>query len=284
MTANPKNVPAAVPPGDRHLSAAESLPASPVQALPAAPGAPAEDGGSTRGPLKPTSGADHPSAPLVASPASGNHPPLGAEGGLPLARVPAAGSEHGSRGTAGSGAPVPGPALSSRLVPEGAAGRARGEESGAPTPSTALPPATDPEGVACSDPAAPSGPILRQWAIEFPAGLQLLSMNGREHHMARHRKAQALKDAAIVMTRKARVPRLERIRIAVYYDPPDRRHRDHDNLFATAKHLSDGIVKAGVVPDDTPEYVVPGHCEITDTVVPRGRLRMVITEVPGGAA
>jgi hypothetical protein len=281
MTSNPKNVPASVPPGGRHQDADEGLQAVPVQALTAAPGI-RLDLADARGSQKPTSGADHPSAPLVAGPAPG-YPALGAEGGHPLARVPAAGSEHGSRGNAGSGAPVPGPALSSPLAPVGAGG-ARGEGSGAKTPSTGAPPATDPEGVACSDPAAPSGPILRQWAIEFPPGLQLLSMNGREHHMARHRKAQALKDAAIVVARKAKVPRLERIRIAVYYDPPDRRHRDHDNLFATAKHLSDGIVKAGVVPDDTPEYVVPGRCEITGVIVPRGRLRMVITEVPGGEA
>lgn len=53
-------------------------------------------------------------------------------------------------------------------------------------------------------------------------------------------------------------------------------------LVRTAFLERDGIVVAGVVPDDTPEYVVPGHCRITETVHPRGRLRIVITEVRDG--
>jgi hypothetical protein len=151
-----------------------------------------------------------------------------------------------------------------------------------------LPPATDPAGGTrrgdpsnTSPPAVPlSGAGPREWKITLPAGLELLSLNDREHYMVRHRKAQALKDAAIVMTRKAKVPRLERIAISVYYDPPVRRNRDHDNLIATYKHLADGIVQAGVVPDDDSAHVLPPHCEVTSLIVPRGRLRMVITEVP----
>jgi crossover junction endodeoxyribonuclease RusA len=124
----------------------------------------------------------------------------------------------------------------------------------------------------------------REWVLVFPAGIPLLSANGREHHMARYRKGRALKDAAIVMARKAKIPPLERITVTVLYDPPDRRHRDHDNLAPNGKHISDGIVIAGVVPDDTPEYVVPGRCEITETVYPRGRLRVVVTELPSAGA
>ena len=104
-------------------------------------------------------------------------------------------------------------------------------------------------------------------------------MNDREHFMARHRKAQALRDAAIVMARKAKVPRLECVALAVYYDPPVRRKRDHDNLMATYKHLADGIVQAGVVPDDDTAHILPPHCEVTSVIVPRGRLRIVIIEV-----
>jgi hypothetical protein len=120
--------------------------------------------------------------------------------------------------------------------------------------------------------------------LELPAGLPLLSANHRDHWAARNRKAQGLKDAAIVMARKAKIPPLDQIKVTVLYDPPDRRHRDHDNLWTTAKHLVDGISAAGVVRNDTPEYVAPGRCEVTETVYPRGRLRVVVTELPGGAA
>ena len=35
----------------------------------------------------------------------------------------------------------------------------------------------------------------------------------------------------------------------------DRRRRDSDNAVSTLKPLADGLVDAGVVPDDTPEYM-----------------------------
>ena len=37
--------------------------------------------------------------------------------------------------------------------------------------------------------------------------------------------------------------------------PRDRLRRDQDNLVPTLKPCIDGLVDAGVIPDDTPEYV-----------------------------
>ncbi|WP_162786781.1 hypothetical protein [Janibacter anophelis] len=51
------------------------------------------------------------------------------------------------------------------------------------------------------------------------------------------------------------------------YEPPDRRRRDEDNLFATLKPLADGLVDAGVVADDTPD-LMRKECRITDPVQP----------------
>lgn len=150
---------------------------------------------------------------------------------------------------------------------------------GAPGPSSPAGDGPGPStGAAALHVAAAPAPG-RTWEIAFPAGLELLSLNGREHHMARYRKSRALKDATIVLCRAAKVPALGRISVTVFYDPPDRRKRDHDNLWLTAKSLTDGLVKADVVVNDTPEYVVPGRCEVTETVHPGGRLRMVITEL-----
>ena len=39
------------------------------------------------------------------------------------------------------------------------------------------------------------------------------------------------------------------------YRPRDKRRRDPSNLIATQKPILDGLVDAGLVPDDTPEYV-----------------------------
>jgi hypothetical protein len=254
-------------------------------------------------PQVPTGGGGHPPSPSVARPA-----PVvsGAESGRESppapARAPAAVPERGDRGTpsrpaqregdAGPGAPVPGPASTSPRRPEGTAREARDEEASVRTLRAGLPPAIEPEGATQRQVnGALSGTSGRVWTIELPAGLELLSLNGREHHMARHRKAQVLKDAAIVMTRKAKVPQLRRITFAVVYDPPDGRYRDADNLAPTGKALLDGVAlvilplyggKQRVVPGDDSRHVARVSLEIGPEPVPRGRLRMVITEVPVG--
>lgn len=286
----------------------------PVRVTAANPGAAAvrTDGGTRGTPQGRAGGAGHPVSP-PALPAPG-HP--GAEGGLhepspqaparaPVA-VPARGgrgnnpSPQGREGTAGPGAPVPGPAQASTPAPKGAAGVAREEEASVRTLRASLPPAKEPAGGTrpgtqpnTSPPAVPlSGGEPREWKITLPAGLELLSMNGREHYQVRHRKAQALKDAAIVMTRKAKVPQLRRITFTVVYDPPDGRYRDADNLAPTGKALLDGAAlvilplyggKKRVVPGDDSRHVARVSLEIGPEPFPRGRLRMVITEVPGGS-
>ena len=271
------------PPRPRFRAGGKNAAAVPPPQAAAAPGAavPPHPRGGTWGTQGRTSGMDHPSVPLVPDPVPGTTVP-GAEGGMveprveapTRARAAAAPKPSGSRGSSRRGArrargaapggdPAPGAALASPPVSEGNSGGDPG-------------PAGDARPHAASPAAAG-----RTRTIELPAGLPILSMNGRDHWRARNRKAQALKDAAIVMTRKARVPRLKCITVALYYDPPDRRRRDHDNLTATYKPLVDGIVKAGVVPDDSPEFVYPPHCEVTDSVHPRGRLRMVIVDLGG---
>jgi hypothetical protein len=222
----------------------------------------------TTSPLKRTGGTDHPSAPPVPESVPGAFPPApGADSGKvehPQApsRATAAAAWLGGRGTP-----------SRTVIREGTA-----------APGSGMPGAAQsPEGGASEHaPASPSGSTARTWTMELPAGLGLLSLNGREHWAARNRAAQALKKAAWAMTVSAKVPRLERIGVRVLYDPPDRRRRDHDNLAATLKPLIDGIVAAGVVGDDDTGHVAPPRCEITGTVYPRGRLRIVITEA--GAA
>jgi hypothetical protein len=78
-----------------------------------------------------------------------------------------------------------------------------------------------------------------------------------------------------------KVPRMERVSIlAEYQPPPDGRRRDADNPIASVKALIDGIVKAGVLADDEcPRYVTSVTCRIGEPY-PRGRLVLVLTEVP----
>jgi len=124
-------------------------------------------------------------------------------------------------------------------------------------------------------PAAGSNP--RTWTIELPAGMQILSLNDRTHWQARNRHGQVIRDAAIVMARKARIPALGRVAITAEYRPPDRRRRDPDNIMPAVKYAIDGITAAGIIPDDSAAYVAGVTCTIGEPC-PRGQLVLHITE------
>ena len=92
------------------------------------------------------------------------------------------------------------------------------------------------------------------WTLELPFQ-RPLSLNDRMHHMVRYRKAKPYREAACWLAKAAKIPPCERIKVVLVYTPPDRRRRDPINLTATQKVAEDGLVDAGVVPDDTPRYV-----------------------------
>jgi crossover junction endodeoxyribonuclease RusA len=140
-------------------------------------------------------------------------------------------------------------------------------------------PETVPAGQAAASSVADSGAQPRSWEVALPPGLELLSLNGREHWAARNRTFQSLKKAAWAMLLNARLPKLERVTVRVIYDPPDRRPRDPDNLSATVKPLVDAIVAAKILPDDTSEHVLWAHGEVSTEVRRPSRLRIIITEV-----
>ena len=138
--------------------------------------------------------------------------------------------------------------------------------------------ATSPAGAAPdADDTAPAGSTT--WTVELPPGLPLLSLNGREHWAVRARYTRTLKKAAWATALQAKIPRLERVSVVAEYQPPDRRHRDSDNPAASVKACIDGIVQAGVLPDDeSPRYVESVTYRIGEPY-PKGRLVLYLTEV-----
>lgn len=126
-------------------------------------------------------------------------------------------------------------------------------------------------------------PEPRTWTIVLPAGMELLTSNDRDKHWGRpYRVGKAITDAAIVLTRAAKMPRLERVVIVAEFQPPPGRRRivrDTHNLAPSVKCAIDGIVRAGGLIDDSDKYVaevsyVPGDPH------PGGRLLLHITETP----
>jgi crossover junction endodeoxyribonuclease RusA len=120
----------------------------------------------------------------------------------------------------------------------------------------------------------------RTWTIPLPMRTPL-SLNAREHWRLKARRVAQVRSDAELVTRALKIPALERVAIELHYCPRDRRRRDPLNLVATLKPVEDGIVDAGVIPDDTPEWSVP-TMPIIDHHVPGPdvlRLYVVLREV-----
>lgn len=95
---------------------------------------------------------------------------------------------------------------------------------------------------------------MSTWLLTLPMQTPL-SLNARMHHMVKAKKTREVRDLAALVARSAKVPACTKIRVTLIYTPKDRRRRDPLNLVATLKACEDGLVDAGVVPDDTPVYL-----------------------------
>jgi hypothetical protein len=104
--------------------------------------------------------------------------------------------------------------------------------------------------------------------IRFRPPARLLSMNDRHHWRVRARLARDWRLAAQVAARNAHIsgqfighvgyiahlPMPPSV-ISIVLPVRDSRRRDPHNYFATVKPIVDGLVDAGLWPDDTPEWV-----------------------------
>jgi Holliday junction resolvase RusA-like endonuclease len=88
-----------------------------------------------------------------------------------------------------------------------------------------------------------------------------LNENQRWSHWAR--KAEVVKSTRLAgRLAAARLRGLGRVEVTLIWYVNDKRRRDEDNPTPTLKALCDGLVDAGVVPDDTPEWMIKNGCRI----------------------
>lgn len=122
---------------------------------------------------------------------------------------------------------------------------------------------------------------LRTWTVELPIS-EHLSSNHRRHWTHDAQVRATIREAAGWAMRAARVPELDRIDVRLHVVPPDRRRRDRHNLNPTLKPCLDGIVDAGIISDDTPDYVASEQIVLC---APDGSRRwrwwLTVTEVEG---
>lgn len=97
---------------------------------------------------------------------------------------------------------------------------------------------------------------MTRYDIRLPWKKQPLSLNDRYGNpKVRGLAIKAVREKGEQLVRAAGIPPAQRVRVTLTYFPRDRRRRDEDNLVATSKVLCDAIVRAGVVPDDTPDLM-----------------------------
>ena len=118
----------------------------------------------------------------------------------------------------------------------------------------------------------------RTWTVELPAYMPVINANRRMHHFRRAELTRNIRSTAFVCAKHLKVPALQRAHIVCEFRPPDHRRRDVHNLYPTAKAAVDGLVDAGVLPDDSDRYLIGPDMRLGD-VEPGGRLVLHITEL-----
>lgn len=82
-----------------------------------------------------------------------------------------------------------------------------------------------------------------------------LSANDRTHWRPRARIIRQVRHEAATRARAMRWGPYKYIAVQFHYQQSVTRRQDRGNLMPTHKALLDGLVDAGVVPDDNPQYV-----------------------------
>lgn len=95
---------------------------------------------------------------------------------------------------------------------------------------------------------------MKRWTIATGV-TKPLSLNDRMHWAQKARITRQVRSTVAWNAMSMRVPRADHYHAQLVYYPPNRRRRDPDNLWATAKPAIDGLVDAGVLPDDTARFV-----------------------------
>jgi crossover junction endodeoxyribonuclease RusA len=130
-------------------------------------------------------------------------------------------------------------------------------------------------------PETEHGGIIRpqSWHVELPVGLFLLNDNQRLNKWRKAEYIDLIRKASGFAARAAKVPALQRIHVFYVVHPkPGIRRRDPGNWSPTAKAAIDGLVDAGVVPDDNSERVLGGDPRI-GSVVKGSQFALWITDL-----
>lgn len=122
-------------------------------------------------------------------------------------------------------------------------------------------------------------PGLRTWTYDLRFAKPLTLNGSRRNHFAHARAVKSLRWCSRIGATEAGIPPCRRVAVELHYAPRDQRRRDPMNLVASLKPIEDGVVDAGVIPDDTPEFSEPTVPVIDEPTGKLGRLYVVVREL-----
>ena len=83
------------------------------------------------------------------------------------------------------------------------------------------------------------------------------SPNSRVHWAVRSKDGKIVKEDVYHLLREqcTTIPHLKAVALKYIIVVPDQRRRDYDNFISRTKPITDALVAAGLIADDTPEYI-----------------------------
>lgn len=147
-----------------------------------------------------------------------------------------------------------------------------------------IPPAVEGPG-RVQPPGAARAAKPRTWTLPDLVGTRMTANDRPPHWAARNRVTREWRTLAAARARQLRIPALDRAHILVEWLAYDRRRRDPANASPMGKAAVDGIVDAGVLPDDSAEYLAGPDYRLGPIADPVWRvggtvtLRITISEV-----
>lgn len=106
---------------------------------------------------------------------------------------------------------------------------------------------------------------MSEYVIPLPWQRPPLTLNSRGTRIEEWRLATIIKDGTALVS-KGKIPRdIYPVTAELVWYPGNNRVADSDNIASTLKHCIDALVRTGVLPDDSPRYVV----RTSQRVIPR---------------
>lgn len=125
--------------------------------------------------------------------------------------------------------------------------------------------------------------MSREWTYLMWAPARWLNSNDRDKRRP-DKVIAAWRGTSSAIAQYAKIPQLQRARITAELRWPDNRRRDAANYMPSIKAAIDGIVLAGVLPDDSDKYLLSltiqrgPNCERRHVAAFQGALVLTIHE------